>query len=44
MQQPLQQFVTPLPGAILDLLGQSHFTFVGEERKAAHLLKIVRND
>src|SRR5262249_2252353 len=44
VEETLQQFVAPLLSAFLDLLGQSHFALVGEQRKAAHLLKVVRND
>src|SRR5262249_2930626 len=44
VQETLQQFLATLLGAFLDLLGQSHFPLVGEERKAAHLLEVVRND
>src|SRR5439155_23687557 len=44
MQETLQQFLAPLLGTFLDLLGQSHFSLVGEQRKAAHLLEVVRND
>jgi hypothetical protein len=44
MQQTLEQFIAPLLRPILDLLGESHFAFVGEQRKATHLMKVVRND
>jgi hypothetical protein len=44
MQQTLEDLVAPLLRPILDLLGEGHFAFVGEQREAAHLVKVVRDD
>ena len=32
MQQTLEQFMAPLLRPLLDLLGEGHFTFVGQQR------------
>jgi hypothetical protein len=44
MQQTLEQFIAPLLRPLLDLLSEGHFTFVGQQREAAHLMEVVRND